>query len=1072
MVRIHRRSAPALALMLTLGIAGAARATTIPAGSYSALKWRSIGPFLGGRSLAVAGVADQPGTFYFGATGGGVWKSTDYGLHWKPISDKDFKTGAVGALAVAPSDSNVIYAGMGESAIRGDMATGDGIYRSSDGGKTWHHAGLERTHVIGRIVIDPRDPNHAWVAAMGHVFGPNPERGVFETRDGGKHWKKVLYVDDKTGAIDLAIDPHNPRILYAATWQAYRHPWKLSSGGPGSGLYKSTDGGAHWTNISKHPGLPTGILGKIGITVSGADPSRLYAIIEAKAGGVFRSDDAGETWKRVYHKSNLTQRAWYFSRIYADPKNVNLVYAPEVGGVFKSTDGGESFKPLHPPHGDVHSLWIDPSHPEVLICGNDGGASISQNGGRSWSPEDNQPTAQFYHLNVDDQFPFHIYAAQQDRGSIAIASRSASRDIGAEDMRSVAGGESGFVVPVPGKPWITYAGGYDGALTRYNNRTDETRAVDVWPDNPMGHAAAKLKYRFQWTFPIVISSYAPHAIYVGSQYVLRSTDGGTSWTRISPDLTRDIKAKEASSGGPLTQDNTSVEYYGTVFALAESPLKQGLLWAGSDDGLVHVSKDDGKTWTNVTPSDLPDLATISSIDPSHFDPGTAFLAARRYRQDDFKPHLYVTHDYGAHWRKITDGLPNNESSFVVRQDTQDRNLLFAGTLLGVYISFDGGEHWQSLQQNLPHVPVRDMVIPNDASALAIATHGRAFWVLDDLEPLRQMSAKVAAADHYLFTPQPAYLTRGSQTEDDDDAAAGSAGENPPNGVVVYYTLKKKPASGEKVSLTFSTEGGKTIASFSNLTDAEGKPLKEDKDFYALKEPKQSFVVRTNAGMNRFVWKMRYPDATKVPKAIIWFGSMRGPRVVPGHYRVTLTVGKAKQSQDFVVRKDPRIPASQADLEAQLALLKSVHAKLDETDRAILKLRKVRGEIKAYVKRLGHDKKDDAAIGESAKAITDKLDAIEARLIQTKSHASEDPLNYPIRLNNKLAALASEIGQSFAHPTKQDYAVYDDLSSQTDQQLQQLNDVLTEKLPALNRNIAREQISPITVPEDRPPADTP
>ncbi len=487
---------------------------------------------------------------------------------------------------------------------------------------------------------------------------------------------------------------------------------------------------------------------------------------------------------------------------------------------------------------------------------------------------------------------------------------------------------------------------------------------------------------------------------------------------------------------------------------------------------MHVSKDDGKTWTNVTPSGLPTLATISSIDPSHFDPGTAFLAARRYRQDDFKPYLYVTHDYGAHWQKITDGLPNDETSFVIRQDTQDRNLLFAGTLRGVYVSFNGGEHWQSLQQNLPHVPVRDMVVQKDASALAIATHGRAFWILDDLEPLRQMSAKVAAAQHYLFTPQPAYLTNGSQTGDDDDAAAGGAGENPPNGVVVYYTLKKKPASGEKVSLTFSTEGSKTIATFSNLTDAEGKPLKQDKDFYAPKEPKQSFVVHTNAGMNRFVWKMRYPDATKVPKAIIWFGSMRGPRIVPGHYRVTLTIGKTKQSQDFVVRKDPRIPASQADLEAQLALLQKIHAKLDETNRAILKLRKVRSLIKAYVKRLGHDKKDNAAIRKSAKAITDKLDAIEANLIQTKSHASEDPLNYPIRLNNKLAALASEIGQSFAHPTKQDYAVYDDLSSQTDQQLQQLNDVLTEKLPALNRDIAREQISPITVPKDHPPADSP
>ncbi|HXI85982.1 MAG TPA: hypothetical protein VNH64_00880, partial [Parvularculaceae bacterium] len=712
--------------------------------------------------------------------------------------------------------------------------------------------------------------------------------------------------------------------------------------------------------------------------------------------------------------------------------------------------------------GDVHVLWIDPHHPDVMICGNDGGASISQDGGESWSAEDNQPTAQFYHVAIDDQFPFHLYGAQQDRGSIEIASRSIRRAIGEEDTSSIDGGESGFVVPVPGEPWITYAGGYDGALTRYDRRTQQSRSVDVWPDNPMGHAAEKLKYRFQWTYPIVISRYAPHAIYVGSQYVLRSTDGGASWTSISPDLTRDIKAKEASSGGPLTQDNTSVEYYGTVFALAESPVKQGVLWAGSDDGLVHVSTDDGGTWKNVTPSGLPDLATISLIDPSHFDAGTAFLAARRYRQDDFAPYLYVTHDYGAHWRKITNGQPDNESSFAIRQDTQDKNLLFAGSLDGVYVSFDGGEHWQSLQLNLPHAPVRDMAIHDETSALAIATHGRAFWILDDLAPLRQMSAEVAAADHHLFAPQAAYLTYGSGPGGDDDEGASTGGENPSNGVIVYYALKKEPAKGEKVSLTFATEDGTTIASFSNLTDAEGKPLKEDENFYAPKEPKQSYVVRTEAGMNRFVWNMRYPDAAKVPEAIIWAGSMSGPRVAPGQYQVTLTVGKAKETQKFIVRADPRITASQADLEAQLALLKEVHAKLDAADHAILKLRKVRSQINTYVERLGKDKKEHAAIKDAAKAVTDKLDAVEAALIQTKSHASEDPLNYPIRLNNKLAALASEIGNSFARPTAQDAAVYADLKSATDAQLQTLDAAMTSDVPALNQKIEAEHLAPITV----------
>jgi photosystem II stability/assembly factor-like uncharacterized protein len=1050
-------------LLLCAGsLAGPASAGSIPAASYKALHWRNIGPFLGGRSIAVAGAATRPGTFYFGSTGGGVWKTQDYGLHWKLISTQTFKSGSVGALAVAPSDPNVIYVGMGESAIRGDMATGDGIYRSTDGGKTWMHVGLAHTHVISQIVIDPHNPDHVWVAALGHVFGPNPDRGVYETSDGGQHWKKVLFVNDKTGAIDLAIDPHNARILYAAMWQAYRLPWKLSSGGPGSGLYKSTDGGAHWTNISTNPGMPKGILGKIGITVSGANSNRLYAIIEAKAGGVFRSNDGGATWTRVFHKSVLTQRAWYFSHIYADPKNVNTVYAPEVGGIYKSTDGGESFSPLRPPHGDVHVLWIDPQNPKIMIDGNDGGASVSLNGGKTFSPQDNQPTAQFYHVAVDDQFPYHVYASQQDRGTIEIPSRSAGAGITNGDIRHLMGGESGFVVPFPGMPWITYAGGYDGALSKYNRRTGQHQEVDVWPDDPMGHAAANLKYRFQWTYPILISKYKPHDIYVGAQYVMRSSDGGRSWQRISPDLTRNDKSKQASSGGPLTQDNTSVEYYDTVFALAESPVRQGVLWAGSDDGLVHVSKDGGHTWSNVTPSGLPPFATISTIDPSHFDPGTAFIAARRYRQDDFKPYIYVTHDYGAHWQKITHGLPDNQSSFVVRQDTKDPDLLFAGTLDGVYVSFDGGHDWQSLQANLPHVPVRDMVIQAKADQLVLATHGRSFWILDDLEPLRELSAKVVKASSYLFRPEATYLTYGWYVP---HAVKYGMGQNPPNGVVVYYDLKRKPAPSEKVSLTFSTQSGEKIASFSNLTDASGKPLKPNKNFYPPKKPKQSDVVRTDAGMNRFVWQMHYPKATKVPGAIIWEGSMQGPKIVPGTYRVTLSVGGVSQTQTFVVREDPRNTATQADLKAQLALAMQIHRKLDLTDRSILQLRAVRSEVQHYASQLKHVT-SNPEISKNAKSIVHQLDQIEAALIQTKSHADEDPLNYPIRLNNKLATLAAEVSYTFARPTQQDYAVYKELAGQVDAQLAKLNNVLTEQLPLLNQLIKKSGVEPISVPPQK------
>lgn len=1051
-------------LCAAVGIAAMLAATAVasaavPTNAYSALRWRQIGPFRGGRSLAVAGNPATPSTFYAGYTGGGIWKTTDNGEHWSMLTGKDFAFGAVGSLAVAPSNPNVIYAGTGEGAIRGDMATGNGVYKSTDAGKTWTHVGLADTHVVSRIVVDPRNPDVVYAAALGHVFGPNPERGVYKTADGGKHWQKVLYVDDKTGAIDVAMDPHNSNVLYAAMWQAYRRPWMLSSGGPGSGLYKSTDGGAHWTNVSKHPGLPVGILGKIGVSVSGADSDVVYATIEAKNGGVFRSDDAGATWKRMYHKSELSQRAWYYQRIVADPKNADTVYAPEVGGIFKSTDGGSTFKRLRLPHGDVHTVWVNPKNPEIMISGNDGGVAVSLDGGKSWSSETNQPTGQFYHVALDEQFPFHVYGEQQDRGSVEVASAGPFAITPAQ-VWDVAGGESGFVVPMPDQPWITYGGGYGNALDRFDRRNGIGRSINPWPDNPMGYGAADLKYRFQWTYPILISKYPPHDIYVGSQYVMRSSDGGMSWTQISPDLTGNHKDKQQPSGGPLTKDNTSVEYYGTVFALAESPVQQGVLWAGSDDGLVHVSKDGGKHWENATPSGLPEFSTISIIDPSHFDAGTAFLAARRYRQDDFKPYLYKTTDYGKHWTKITSGLPDDESSFVVRQDTVDKDLLFAGTLHGVYVSFDGGARWQSLQLNLPSVPVRDMAIQARAGALVIATHGLGYQVLDDLAPLREMSDKVANAGAWLFTPETAYLTGWGHTS----RKLGDAGENPADGVVVFFDLKQPPKKSEKVALTFMTEDGATIASFSNKADKHGKPVKRDEDFYSGKSSKKPDVVSAGAGMNRFVWDMRYPDATEVPGAVLWDGSMDGPYIVPGTYKVRLAIGDASLTRTFKVEKNPNNQATQQDFEAQLALAKKIHSRLDATDKAILKLRKTRDQVKAYEDRL--DDAKYAALKQQAGQIVDKLTTIEDALIQTKSHSDEDPLNYPIRLDNKLAALASDVSGSFGRPTRQDEEVYGQLAAQVDTQLQALHGVLREQLPQFNAAIRASGIPPIAPPKEQ------
>ncbi|MGB9430527.1 MAG: glycosyl hydrolase [Gammaproteobacteria bacterium] len=1011
----------------------------------SALQWRLIGPFRGGRSVAVAGVTSGPRTFYFGAAGGGVWKTTDGGISWQNVSDKFFKTAPVGALAVAPSDPNVIYAGMGESFIRGDVITGDGIYKSTDAGKTWQHMGLESTHVISEIVVDPNDANTVYVAALGHVFGPNPERGIYKSSDGGQTWKKVLFQNDETGGIDIALDPHNPRILFASLWQASRRPWTFVSGGLGSGLYKSTDGGETWKNISTHPGLPTGILGKIGVSVSGADPNRVYAIIEAKDGGVFRSDDDGATWQRLFHGTELTQRAWYYMRIYADPKNADVVYAPEVDGLFKSVDGGATFTPLDTPHGDNHVLWINPTNPLSMVEGNDGGATVSYDGGKTWSSEDNQPTAQIYHVTLDNQFPFHIYGAQQDNSTIDITNRGEGGSIGLRDWQDSAGGESGWVVPDPNDACVVYGGGYSGLLERLDKCTRQSRLLDPWPDNPMGHAAANLKHRFQWDYPIMVPANEPHTIYVASQYVLRSRDDGMSWQTISPDLTRNDKSKQAAAGGPLTKDNTSVEYYDTVFALAESPVKAGVLWAGSDDGLVHVSTDDGAHWQNVTPKGLPEWSTVDIIEASHFEAGTAYLAAYRYRQDDFHPYLFRTANYGKSWTAIDDGIPADAPTFTIRQDTQDPNLLFAGTQRSAYVSFDNGAHWQSLALNLPAVQVSDIAIQPREGTLVLATHGRAFWALDDLGYLRQLAA-AHKGDTQLFAPQHAYLLSGG------GFGGGSAdeGKNPPAGAVIFYNLKSAPAKDQEIKLSLLDASGKDIRGFSSKTFGSGEAVKPEQDFYSNGKPLPQ-QLPDKAGMNRFVWNLRYPDVTHVSGAVLWFGSERGPRVLPGTYTVKLTANGTTYTQPLTVLNDPRSKLSAEDLATRQALLMQIYAKLDQTDKAIVALRGLRGQINDLEQRYAKSPQAQA-LGDDAKPLLDGLTGIEDALIQSKAHASEDVLNYPIRLNNKLAALFSSVEFSNSKPTAQDYAVFQELTAQADAQLAHWQSVQSSALPALNDKI--------------------
>jgi photosystem II stability/assembly factor-like uncharacterized protein len=980
------------------------------------MQWRLVGPFRGGRVDSVAGIAGDGKVFYMGAADGGVWKSTDAGHHWNNISDCCLDLGPVGALAAAPSDPDVVYAGTGEPFPRGDVLTGDGVWKSTDAGKTWQNVGLKETRIISNILVDPKDPQHVYVGAMGHLFGPNPERGVYESRDGGGHWQRDLFVDADTGTADLVMDPSDPKTLYAAMWQVQRLPWDFTSGGPGSGIYKSTDGGAHWTDLSRNPGMPAGPLGRIGLSLALTAPGRVYAVIEAGEGGLYRSDDAGAHWQRLYHKGDLNQRAWYFSRIYADTQDAEHLFVTQAGGLMVSKDGGKSFKSQYVIGGDHHVLWIDPKHSQTMILGNDGGASVSLDGGDSWSSQDNQPTAQLYRINVDDRFPFHLYGAQQDLSTIEVPSATPDWGIDVHDWRTVAQWESGYAVPVPGQPWIVYSsGGPMGALERTDTRTDMKTFLIAWPDDNTGRGADELKYRFQWTFPIVASRHAPDTLYIGSQYVMKSSDAGHSWKEISPDLTRDDKSKQLPSGGPLHKDITSVEYYDTVFALAESPLKVGLLWAGTDDGRVWVTRDDGSRWDEVTPPDLPAWSTVNTLEPSRFDPGTAFMAAHRYRLDDFAPYIYETHDYGAHWQKIVTGLPVDTSSFTVRQDWQDPRLLFAGTLNGAWFSDDAGGHWQSLQQNLPRAAVTDLAVVPQQDSLAAATHGRSFWVLDELQPLRELAAASRSADAYLYTPGTAWLTSGSQ---DPSALQFDMGENPVNGAQVFYQLKKPLANGATLSLAFSDLAGHSIASFS----VTGSLVKKDDDNAADKDKDSDEtppVLSTDAGMNTFLWDLRYAAIGQGDEAV------PGPQVPPGKYRVTFSWRGHAESREFQVLKDPRIHASDADLQARAEFGLKVQKKLAEVGIAA-------GHIEALRKALKASKATDAP------ARLAKLEDISAKLLVPNFEGFLETLAHPASLQARLGTMLFGLEGDYAAPPPAYQALYDSLAAQVDLQLKVLH----------------------------------
>jgi photosystem II stability/assembly factor-like uncharacterized protein len=1075
-----------------------APAETAEERAWRGLTWRQIGPFRGGRVLAVAGDVQHPNTYYFGSVAGGVWKTTDAGVTWLPVFDKVRGVSSIGSIAVADSDPNVIYVGSGEACIRGNIVAGNGVYKSIDAGKTWQHIGLRDTQTIGRVIVHPRNPDLVFVAALGHVYGTNTERGVFRSADGGKTWQKVLYKDDKTGAIDITFDPSNPNTMFAALWEAHRAPWEMVSGGPGSGLYKSTDGGLTWHQLTGN-GLPRAVLGRIGVSVSGASPNRVYAIVEAENGGVFRSDDGGDNWRLMNSERNLRQRAWYYTHIFADPKSLDTVYVLNTS-MYRSNDGGRTFTPLPAPHGDHHGLWIDPNNPQRMINSNDGGANVSMNGGLSWSAQDNQPTAQFYHVVADNRAPYWIYGAQQDNSTVGIVTKSDSGGIDRGDWYDVGGGESGYIAPDPRDPEIIYAGSYGGLLTRLNRHTGQTQLVNPYPRNPMGHAAADLKYRFQWTYPIVISPHDPNTIYAAANVLFKSTDNGMSWTTISGDLTKNDRTKQAASGGPITKDNTSVEYYDTIFSLAESPKQAGVLWVGTDDGLIQLTRDGGAHWQDVTPKEMPAWGRVNMVEASPHDAGAAYIAVEKHELDDWTPYAFKTSDYGKTWTKITNGLPAGALLHAVREDTVRKGLLFAGTETGIYVSFDGGGTWQnSVQRNLPTTPVHDLIVKNDD--VVAATHGRAFWILDDIAVLRQYNAGNADGA-VLYKPTPAERARGGGFEIPSGRAVG---QNPPAGALVYYFLKNAPAGpqggtttgaqagaasmaqnapaqegssagqagqgaarrGEEITLEIADSAGKLVRKFSNLPRPDEAAAEDQETPAAFRRGAPPNRLPAQQGLNRFVWNLRYEDAARVPNSPLWAGNISGPLVMPGMYQLKLTSGGKSYTAPLEVRLDPRVKVAAADIQKQFDLRWQIYQQLDAAHKAVNQIRNVRRQAQDMQRRTAGSPSAQA-VADAAKKLDARMTPIEEAIIQTKSRSSQDPLNFPIRLNNELAALAGEVESADTAPTKQDYEVFEHLKRELEPQLTAWKQVLTTDVPAFN-DLVKQQNIPAVNPDLQPPA---
>jgi photosystem II stability/assembly factor-like uncharacterized protein len=986
---------------------------------FGSLNYRNVGPNRGGRSIAVGGSTSRINEYYFGATGGGVWKTTDGGTTWRAVSDRDFKSSSVGAIGVCEANPDIVYVGMGEVQLRGNIMQGDGIYKTTNGGTSWTHIGLAESQAIGRVRVHPTNCDIAYAAVLGRPYAPHAERGVFKTTDGGKTWQRILFRNERTGAVDLVIDPSNPDVLYAGFWEVHRTPWSMESGGAGSGLFKSTNGGASWTELTRNAGLPTGVWGKVGVSVSGADANRVYAIIEANEGGVFRSDDAGQTWTRTNDERRLRQRAFYYTRIYADPKEKDVVYVLNVG-FHKSTDAGKTFSiTIRPPHGDNHDMWIAPNDNKRMVEANDGGGNVSVNGGQTWTDQD-YPTAQLYHIIASNHQPYWVCGAQQDNSTACVRSRGWPQ---MAPIVPVGGGESGYIANDPQNPSIFYAGNYGGFLTRYDYATGQSQIVTVWPENPMGHSASEIRERFQWTFPIVFSRTGAKKLYVGSQHLWVTTTEGKSWQKISPDLTRHDPKTMGPSGGPITKDQTGVETYATIFTIAPSPHNGNVIWTGSDDGYAFITQDGGKTWSNVTPRELPEYSRISMIEVSPHRPGTAYLSAKRYQLDDRAPYIYRTDDYGKTWVKTVNGIAPGHFVHVVREDTERAHLLFAGTEHGMYISFDNGARWRPFNRNLPDVQVADLVIKDND--LVIGTHGRSAYIMENIGPLRQLNQRVLAQNVVLFKPA--------------DAARGLD-----QSVAISYFLKQ-PA--QKVTLEILDAQGKvvrTLRGSADTTRARSTTGEGDEEFGPPQQ--QAPRVSVRAGANRFQWDMRSEPATTFPGIIMWAANGNGPRVLPGSYQVRLTADSLPpQTQAFTIRADPRAPhVTLADLQAQHALAMQVRNRLSQANEAVLAIRSVKDQVDDRVK-----KANDSKFEHAARLFKDKLSQVEEEIYQVRNRSNQDPLNYPIKLNNKIGALLGAVEGVEGRPTAQSYEVFNELSARLDQQLNWLEQIFARDLPAFN-----------------------